>query len=109
GRGKVVADGCNETSTFTVQKAGTYYIKVSRQNFTEGDYVLDPVESDGEREMVSEPAKVSGTFFGGVHHRKAFLVPLLATPGNGAAPDAKYSADFEGYSGMKWHRGDRST
>jgi streptogramin lyase len=43
--GTVLADGRNESITYTAPTAGTYYVKVSRQNFTEGDYVLDPISS----------------------------------------------------------------
>jgi hypothetical protein len=106
--GTVLADGRNETITFTAQTAGTYYVKVSRQNSAEGDYVLDPVECGGEPEKGLEPAKVSGTISGGGHHRKTFLTAFLATLGNGTALDAKYATDFEEPSDMKVHRGDGS-
>jgi WD40 repeat protein len=43
--GTVLSDGRNESITYTAPTAGTYYVKVSRQNFTEGDYVLDPISS----------------------------------------------------------------
>jgi hypothetical protein len=43
--GTVLADGRNESITYTAPTAGTYYVKVSRQNSTEGDYVLDPISS----------------------------------------------------------------
>lgn len=43
--GTVLSDGRNESITYTAPAAGTYYLKVSRQNFTEGDYVLDPIST----------------------------------------------------------------
>jgi sugar lactone lactonase YvrE len=42
--GTVLADGRNEQITYTASAAGTYYVKVSRDNFSEGEYVLDPEE-----------------------------------------------------------------
>jgi Ca2+-binding RTX toxin-like protein len=42
--GTVLADGRNEQIVFTVTTGGTYYVKVSGENDTEGEYVLDPVE-----------------------------------------------------------------
>jgi streptogramin lyase len=48
--GTVLADGRNEAITYTVPASGTYYVKVSAQNSTEGDYVLDPVASGGAGE-----------------------------------------------------------
>jgi hypothetical protein len=48
--GAKLADGRNESITFTPTTSGTYYVKVSGQNLTEGDYVLDPGESGGEAE-----------------------------------------------------------
>jgi streptogramin lyase len=48
--GTKLADGRNETITYTAPAAGTYYIEISSLNFTQGAYVLDPVESGGEGE-----------------------------------------------------------
>jgi streptogramin lyase len=45
--GTTLSDGRNEAITYTVPTSGTYYVKVSGQNLTGGDYVLDPVE-EGE-------------------------------------------------------------
>jgi hypothetical protein len=39
--GTALTDGRNEQITFTAPAAGTYYIKVSSENGTDGDYVLD--------------------------------------------------------------------
>jgi hypothetical protein len=54
--GTKLADGRNESITFTPATSGTYYIKVSSPNLTQGDYVLDPVQSDGEAETASTPS-----------------------------------------------------
>ena len=56
----VLADGRNEAITYTAPTSGTYYVKVSRQNFTEGDYVLDPEESDSEATSAVAPAPATG-------------------------------------------------
>jgi outer membrane protein assembly factor BamB len=52
--GTKLADGRNETITYTAPAAGTYYVEITAQNFTEGDYVLDPEES-GAGATVSAP------------------------------------------------------
>jgi sugar lactone lactonase YvrE/subtilisin-like proprotein convertase family protein len=54
--GKVLADGRNETITFTAPATSVYYIKLDSKNFTQGDYVLDPVETDGTDTRYSSPA-----------------------------------------------------
>src|SRR5262249_14883638 len=47
--GGLLPDGRNEAITYTAPVSGTYYVKVSGENLTEGDYVLDPVETGGDQ------------------------------------------------------------
>ena len=59
--GTVLSDGRNEAITYTAPASGIYYVKVSRQNFNEGDYVLDPVETGGDMApaAVAEPSSAA--------------------------------------------------
>jgi sugar lactone lactonase YvrE len=54
--GTKVGDGRNEQMTYTAAVPGIYYVEISSQNFTEGDYVLDPAESGGEAETTLPPS-----------------------------------------------------
>jgi DNA-binding beta-propeller fold protein YncE len=54
--GTKLGDGRNEAITYTAPAAGTYYVEITPQNFTEGDYVLDPVESGGGATVSTPPA-----------------------------------------------------
>jgi hypothetical protein len=59
--GVTLADGRNEAISYTAPTSGTYYVKVSAQNYAEGDYVLDPVETGGEstsRDWLIGPGRV---------------------------------------------------
>jgi sugar lactone lactonase YvrE len=55
--GTVLPDGRNEKITYTVMTTGVYFIQLDSKNFTQGDYVLDPVETGGAEGVGSPPVR----------------------------------------------------
>jgi streptogramin lyase len=92
--GTKLADGRNESVTFTPTTSGTYYIKVSRQNFAQGDYVLDPMERGGQEGSAPIPSSAAA---GGLNALPgSFGVAGAATQGlSEAAADVVFARLFE--------------
>jgi sugar lactone lactonase YvrE len=82
--GVVLADGRNEQITYLVPATGTYYVKVSRENDTAGEYVLDPVATGGAPSGSVKADAVAAWVAAGVEvgRLRAVPVPVSDLPGN---------------------------